>query len=68
MFICDKGNVQDSPNAHGTFLVTKSICESSLIMVILQFFFILQVLQVVGVNFMLVHCMSTLDTTGFGHA
>ena len=32
-----------------------------------MFFSILQVLQVVEVNFMLIHCVTTLDTTRFGH-
>ena len=34
---------------------------------ILRFFSISQLLQVLDMNFMLVHCSATLDTTIFGH-
>ena len=44
-----------------------SYIEVNFSKMILQFFSILQVLQIVDVNSMLAHCVAALDTTSFGH-
>ena len=44
-----------------------SYTELTFNIMICDVFFISQVLHTVEVNFMLVHCMRTLDTTSFEH-